>query len=139
LLGAKHYDEAIDAWAAGAIFGELANLAPLFRGVEAPGAGARRDMYDRSQLEKIFAVLGVPNGNQKPENRKPDGDAKGDDASWPDAALPSVLAARRRRRVKPRRASRFPASPGGGPEPRVPAEPRPCALPVRPAAKAQRR
>jgi cyclin-dependent kinase 8/11 len=86
LLGAKHYDEAIDAWAAGAIFGELANLAPLFRGVEAPGAGARRDMYDRSQLEKIFAVLGVPNGNQKPENRKPDGDAKGDDASWPDAA-----------------------------------------------------
>jgi serine/threonine protein kinase len=43
-------------------------------------------MYDRSQLEKIFAVLGVPNGNQKPENRKPDGDAKGDDASWPDAA-----------------------------------------------------
>jgi serine/threonine protein kinase len=43
-------------------------------------------MYERSQLEKIFAVLGVPNGNQKPENRKPDGDAKGDDASWPDAA-----------------------------------------------------
>ena len=67
LLGAKHYDEAIDAWAAGAIFGELANLAPLFRGVEAPGAGARRDMYDRSQLEKIFAVLGVPNGNRKPD------------------------------------------------------------------------
>ena len=92
LLGAKHYDEAIDAWAAGAIFGELANLAPLFRGVEAPGAGARRDMYDRSQLEKIFATLGVPNQkteNQKPENeRKPNSrDAKDDDACvWPDAA-----------------------------------------------------
>ena len=83
LLGAKHYDEAIDAWAAGAIFGELATLAPLFRGVEAPGAGARRDMYDHSQLEKIFATLGVPNGNQKPEKDT----EKDDDASWPDAAL----------------------------------------------------
>ena len=83
LLGAKHYDEAIDAWAAGAIFGELATLAPLFRGVEAPGAGARRDMYDHSQLEKIFATLGVPNGHQKPEKDT----EKDDDASWPDAAL----------------------------------------------------
>ena len=83
LLGAKHYDEAIDAWAAGAIFGELATLAPLFRGVEGPGAGARRDMYDHSQLEKIFATLGVPNGNQKPEKDT----EKDDDASWPDAAL----------------------------------------------------
>lgn len=76
LLGAKHYDEKIDAWAAGAIFGELANLAPLFRGVEEPNAGARRDMYERSQLEKIFAVLGVPHDVKEKDK---------DDAFWPDA------------------------------------------------------
>ena len=88
LLGAKHYDEAIDAWAAGAIFGELATLAPLFRGVEAPGAGARRDMYDRSQLEKIFATLGVPKPETRNHNSKKDTAEKDDDASsWPDAAL----------------------------------------------------
>lgn len=76
LLGAKHYDEKIDAWAAGAIFGELANLAPLFRGVEeAPHAGARRDMYERSQLEKIFAVLGVPHDVKEKDK---------DDAFWPE-------------------------------------------------------
>ena len=88
LLGAKHYDEAIDAWAAGAIFGELATLAPLFRGVEAPGAGARRDMYDRSQLEKIFATLGVPKPETRNHDSKKDTAEKNDDASsWPDAAL----------------------------------------------------
>ena len=76
LLGAKHYDEKIDAWAAGAIFCELANLAPLFRGVEEPGAGARRDMYERSQLEKIFAVLGVPHELKEKDD---------EDAFWPDA------------------------------------------------------
>ena len=139
LLGAKYHDEAIDAWAAGAIFGELATLAPLFRGVEAPGAGARRDMYDRSQLEKIFATLGVP----KPEtrNQKPEKDTaeKRRRVIVAGRGASSVLAARGSRRIAPRCARRFPASFGGGPEPRVVAEPRPRALPLRPAAKAQRR
>ena len=80
LLGARHYDETVDAWAAGAVFGELANLAPLFRGVEAPGAASRRDMYDQSQLEAIFAVLGVPLETKEATN-----DAADDAAVWPDA------------------------------------------------------
>ena len=56
LLGAKHYLVAVDIWAVGAILGELLTLSPLFRGVEEKS----RDMYDRSQLERIFAVLGPP-------------------------------------------------------------------------------
>lgn len=56
LLGAQHYLMAVDVWAVGAILGELLTLSPLFRGVEEKS----RDMYDRSQLEHIFAVLGVP-------------------------------------------------------------------------------
>lgn len=88
LLGARHYDETVDAWAAGAIFGELANLAPLFRGVEAPGAVSRRDMYDQSQLESIFAVLGVPRHEKHEDDvprvpRVPRDDD--DDDIWPDA------------------------------------------------------
>ena len=43
----------------GAILGELITLAPLFRGVEEIGHRPR-DMYDRSQLEKIIRVVGVP-------------------------------------------------------------------------------
>ena len=56
LLGAKHYLVAVDIWAVGAILGELLTLSPLFRGVEEKS----QDMYDRSQLERIFAVLGPP-------------------------------------------------------------------------------
>ena len=82
LLGAKDYSSAVDVWAVGAIFGELLTLAPVFRGVEEPGSARKRDMYDRSQLEKIFQVLGVPAGKRKRKNNEDeDEDAETTDAN----------------------------------------------------------
>ena len=55
LLGAQHYTHAIDIWAAGCIFAELATLRPLFQGEEVkspPGAL----QYD--QIKQIYSILG---------------------------------------------------------------------------------
>ena len=63
LLGAKHYCMAVDVWAVGAILGELLTLSPLFRGIEEKS----NSMYDRSQLEHIFTVMGPPTTEDWPE------------------------------------------------------------------------
>ncbi len=49
LFGARHYGPAVDLWAVGVIFGELACLRPLF-----PGHN------DLDQLYRILQVLGTP-------------------------------------------------------------------------------
>ncbi|XP_069738948.1 cyclin-dependent kinase 20 isoform X2 [Phaenicophaeus curvirostris] len=49
LYGARHYDEGVDLWAVGCIFGELLNLSPLF-----PGEN------DIEQLCCILRALGTP-------------------------------------------------------------------------------
>ena len=58
LLGARHYDEAIDTWAAGAILGECLSGRALFKGQEAKGPG---NPFQLDQLRRIFAALGPPN------------------------------------------------------------------------------
>lgn len=63
LLGAKHYCMAVDVWAVGAILGELHTLSPLFRGFEEKG----NTMYDRSQLQHIFSVMGPPTVEEWPD------------------------------------------------------------------------
>jgi cyclin-dependent kinase 8/11 len=86
LLGAKHYGPEIDVWAVGAIFGELITLTPLFRGIEEPGQNPR-DMYDRSQIEKIFLVNGVPKrANPRKESHQSEDSSElfgADDLLWP--------------------------------------------------------
>ncbi|XP_021239598.1 cyclin-dependent kinase B1-1-like, partial [Numida meleagris] len=49
LYGARHYDEGVDLWAVGCIFGELLNLSPLF-----PGEN------DIEQLCCVLRALGTP-------------------------------------------------------------------------------
>ncbi|XP_037267474.1 cyclin-dependent kinase 20 [Falco rusticolus] len=49
LYGARHYDEGVDLWAVGCVFGELLNLSPLF-----PGES------DIEQLCCVLRALGTP-------------------------------------------------------------------------------
>ena len=50
LLGGKHYSSPVDLWSAGAIFGEMVNMRPLF-----PGES------EIDQIFRIFRTLGTPN------------------------------------------------------------------------------
>ncbi|KAM9250285.1 cyclin-dependent kinase 20 isoform 4-T4 [Cariama cristata] len=56
LYGARHYDEGVDLWAVGCIFGELLNLSPLF-----PGEN------DIEQLCCVLRALGTPSPSAWPE------------------------------------------------------------------------
>lgn len=56
LYGARHYDEGVDLWAVGCIFGELLNLSPLF-----PGEN------DIEQLCCVLRALGTPSPRVWPE------------------------------------------------------------------------
>ncbi|XP_074990894.1 cyclin-dependent kinase 20 isoform X1 [Calonectris borealis] len=56
LYGARHYDEGVDLWAVGCIFGELLNLSPLF-----PGES------DIEQLCCVLRALGTPSPAAWPE------------------------------------------------------------------------
>ncbi|XP_068780208.1 cyclin-dependent kinase 20 [Struthio camelus] len=56
LYGARHYDEGVDLWAVGCIFGELLNLSPLF-----PGEN------DIEQLCCVLRALGTPTPRTWPE------------------------------------------------------------------------
>ncbi|XP_077936876.1 cyclin-dependent kinase 20 isoform X8 [Gasterosteus aculeatus] len=56
LYGARKYDEGVDLWAVGCIFGELLNLSPLF-----PGEN------DIEQLCCVLRVLGTPTEDSWPE------------------------------------------------------------------------
>jgi cyclin-dependent kinase 8/11 len=50
LLGAKHYTQALDMWATGCIFGELATLKPLFQGTEDK---RNANPFQMDQLDKV--------------------------------------------------------------------------------------
>ncbi|XP_030826140.1 cyclin-dependent kinase 20 [Camarhynchus parvulus] len=56
LYGARHYDEGVDLWAVGCIFGELLTLSPLF-----PGEN------DIEQLCCVLRALGTPSPRDWPE------------------------------------------------------------------------
>ncbi|KAK1225327.1 cyclin-dependent protein kinase [Marasmius sp. AFHP31] len=66
LLGAKHYNKAIDCWAVGCVIAELASLRPIFKGEEAKLDSKKNVPFQRDQLVRIFEVLGTP-----------------EDAAWP--------------------------------------------------------
>jgi len=55
LLGSHHYTRAMDVWAIGCIFAELLICSPLFPGKE---DNTNPRVFQRDQVEKIFAVLG---------------------------------------------------------------------------------
>jgi cell cycle related kinase len=56
LYGAREYDERLDLWAVGCIFGELLNQSPIFPG-----------QNDIDQLYKVQSILGSPDPAQWPE------------------------------------------------------------------------
>lgn len=59
LLGAKHYNRAIDVWAVGCVVAELASLRPIFKGEEAKMDAKKNVPFQRDQMIKIFEVLGT--------------------------------------------------------------------------------
>lgn len=65
LLGAKHYNKAVDCWAVGCVFAELASLRPIFKGEEAKLDSKKNVPFQRDQLLKIFEVLGTPTGKKR--------------------------------------------------------------------------
>lgn len=65
LLGAKHYNKAVDCWAVGCVFAELASLRPIFKGEEAKLDSKKNVPFQRDQLLKIFEVLGTPTGKRR--------------------------------------------------------------------------
>ncbi|CAG8588695.1 4951_t:CDS:2 [Paraglomus brasilianum] len=66
LLGSKHYTTTIDIWAVGCIFAELLALKPIFKGEEAKMDSKKNVPFQRSQLTKIFEVLGTPTKERWP-------------------------------------------------------------------------
>ncbi|ORZ10544.1 kinase-like domain-containing protein [Absidia repens] len=66
LFGARHYTKAVDMWAVGCIFGELLALKPIFKGEEAKMENKKTVPFQRSQLSKIFEILGTPGKDRWP-------------------------------------------------------------------------
>ncbi|KDQ63965.1 hypothetical protein JAAARDRAFT_27636 [Jaapia argillacea MUCL 33604] len=66
LMGAKHYNKAIDCWAVGCVLAELASLRPIFKGEEAKLDSKKNVPFQRDQLIKIFEVLGTPDEREWP-------------------------------------------------------------------------
>ena len=62
LLGAKHYNKAVDIWAVGCVMAELASLRPIFKGEEAKLDSKKNVPFQKDQLLKIFEILGTPSG-----------------------------------------------------------------------------
>lgn len=62
LLGARHYNTAIDVWAVGCVMAELLSLRPIFKGEEAKLDQKKNVPFQRDQLIKVFEVMGTPNG-----------------------------------------------------------------------------
>ncbi|CCA70713.1 related to SSN3-cyclin-dependent CTD kinase [Serendipita indica DSM 11827] len=67
LLGAKHYNYAIDCWAVGCVFAEMIGLKPIFKGEEAKIDPKKNLPFQREQLGKIFDVLGPPDEKKWPD------------------------------------------------------------------------
>ena len=55
LLGSKMYDNSVDLWSAGCIFGEMLLGKSLFEGKN-----------DAQQCEEIFKIIGTPDDNNFP-------------------------------------------------------------------------
>ena len=66
LFGSRHYTKAVDMWAVGCIFGELLALKPIFKGEEAKMDGKKNVPFQRSQLSKIFEIMGTPTKERWP-------------------------------------------------------------------------
>ncbi|KAI8997353.1 kinase-like domain-containing protein [Pilobolus umbonatus] len=66
LFGSHHYTKAVDMWAVGCIFGELLALKPIFKGEEAKMDGKKHVPFQRSQLTKIFEIMGTPTKERWP-------------------------------------------------------------------------
>ncbi|KAI8066105.1 kinase-like domain-containing protein [Thamnidium elegans] len=66
LFGSRHYTKAVDMWAIGCIFGELLALKPIFKGEEAKMDGKKHVPFQRSQLTKIFEIMGTPTKERWP-------------------------------------------------------------------------
>ena len=62
LLGAKHYNMAVDVWAVGCVVAEMASLRPIFKGEEAKLDSKKNVPFQKDQVVKIFEVLGTPDG-----------------------------------------------------------------------------
>ncbi|TFK28992.1 CMGC/CDK/CDK8 protein kinase, partial [Coprinopsis marcescibilis] len=66
LMGAKHYNKAVDCWAVGCVMAELASLRPIFKGEEAKLDSKKNVPFQKDQLLKIFEVLGTPDERDWP-------------------------------------------------------------------------
>ncbi|KAK7680289.1 hypothetical protein QCA50_016529 [Cerrena zonata] len=66
LLGAKHYNRAVDIWAIGCVVAELASLRPIFKGEEAKLDAKKNVPFQKDQMLKIFEVLGTPSEHDWP-------------------------------------------------------------------------
>ena len=62
LLGAKHYNKAVDLWAVGCVVAELASLRPIFKGEEAKLDSKKNVPFQKDQIMRIFEILGTPDG-----------------------------------------------------------------------------
>ncbi|KAM7536867.1 hypothetical protein Aperf_G00000088295 [Anoplocephala perfoliata] len=67
LLGARHYNKAIDVWAIGCIFAELLTYEPIFHCRQEDIKTSTP--YHKEQLERIFRVMGYPSEETWPEMR----------------------------------------------------------------------
>ncbi|KAI0642551.1 kinase-like protein [Trametes meyenii] len=67
LLGANHYNKAVDMWAVGCVVAELASLRPIFKGEEAKIDPKKNVPFQKDQLLKIFEVLGTPTERDWPK------------------------------------------------------------------------
>lgn len=72
LLGARYYTPAIDLWAVGCILAELLSLRPIFKGEEAKiDLNNKKTIpFQKSQLQKIFEILGTPTTEMWPNIQK---------------------------------------------------------------------
>ncbi|KAF7432612.1 cyclin-dependent protein kinase [Pleurotus ostreatus] len=66
LMGAKHYNKAIDCWAVGCVMAELAQCRPIFKGEEAKLDSKKNVPFQRDQLLKILDILGTPKESDWP-------------------------------------------------------------------------
>lgn len=72
LLGTRYYTPAIDLWAVGCILAELLSLRPIFKGEEAKMdlSNKKSIPFQKSQLQKIFEILGTPTTETWPSIQK---------------------------------------------------------------------
>ncbi|KAJ3519172.1 hypothetical protein NM688_g9341 [Phlebia brevispora] len=64
LLGAKHYNKAVDMWAVGCVVAELASLRPIFKGEEAKLDSKKNVPFQKDQILKIVDILGTPDADR---------------------------------------------------------------------------